>query len=134
MVGVALDVDDRCLGVLRLVAQRIDEDATGHRAIRTSVACLRRLLEPEGTDAGGERIARVDKAQCSDGRRGQSGRADLHELPACHRLHVPLRCTARILSMRFSYVSRIVKSPRWKKSISILQLICIFKFCCAGSE
>ena len=69
------------LGVLRLVAQRVDDDAAGDRAVGAGVAGLGRALELEGPNACGERIARAGESQGANGRCGEASSAHLHELP-----------------------------------------------------
>ena len=42
VIGVALDMDDAALHVLRVVTQRIHDEAATHGAIRAGAPCLRR--------------------------------------------------------------------------------------------
>src|SRR5205807_5257093 len=57
MVRVTLDVDDVGSRVLGAVAQTVNEDAAGDRAIGASVAGLGRGRELERPDGSGERLA-----------------------------------------------------------------------------
>jgi len=80
VVGIAFDVDDLGLAVLG-VGRRVDQDAAGHRAVGAGVAGLRRFFEPEGPDARGEHIARLQEPEGAHGRGGEASGAHLHELP-----------------------------------------------------
>ena len=77
MIGIDLDVQDRGLGVLRMVSETVDENATSHGTIRTSVARLgrtRKLVRAEPRLPAPALIRRSQKLQASS-----------RQLPRSHR-------------------------------------------------
>jgi hypothetical protein len=61
--GVALDVHDLGLGILRPVAEAVHDEAAAHRAVRAGVACLGRPFELEGPHRRSERLLAVGEAE-----------------------------------------------------------------------
>ena len=79
MVRVALDMDDVRDRVLGPVAEPVDQDAAGDRAIGAGVARLGGGGELERPHRRGERLACAAEAQSSQARGGKAGPGDLDE-------------------------------------------------------
>jgi hypothetical protein len=84
VVGIPLDVNDRRLDVTRLVAERVNDDPTRHRTVRTDTVrfCGTRDLEFPRLCQGGRRIE-------SKVGRDHATRQDPLDKTAAVQLHLP---------------------------------------------
>ena len=85
MIGIALDVIDRRLGVLRTVAQAVHEYAAGHRAVGAGIAGLGGPRQLELTHLRERNLG--SKAECHEARTGNGHAGELHELAPCNLRH-----------------------------------------------
>ena len=79
MIRIALDVDDVGHRVFGSVAEAVDQNPAGDRAIGASVAGLARRRQLERPHGGRERFAGEAEAERAQARRGKSGSGDLDE-------------------------------------------------------
>src|SRR5581483_3534415 len=78
MIGVAFDVNDLGLRVLRTVSEAVHDQPAAHRAVRTGVARLGCAQQLKLADFGEHRCRR--EAERRNARAADAGRADLEEL------------------------------------------------------